>query len=719
LSVRPAGTRVRALGILAAFVALTACGGSAGSRAVPAAGPAAAQIALSLPHPSASALRRGATFIAPSVRSGAFSVNGGTPVIAQLVAGAQGCVTTASGLTCSVTVTAPVGNDTFKVALYDAASAGGNLLGTGTASTTVVAGTVSTLGITVGGVVASVILSLANTTPVAGSPLPITLTVEALDADGNIIVADPFATPITLTDSDTSGATQLSTTTLNAPVQSVNVTYDGAILLNATFSATVAGSSPAVTTALLTPKTDNTVDWSTFGFNAQRTGYNPNETVCCTTKPTQLWTHRMPSQYLTTEPIFADNVWVPSVAGGGAYVDLLFVGDNHGDLVAYDADTGTVIWSKTLGSQATSCTDMPDKVFGITGTPLFDRTADRLYVADGLGMLWALDPASGNVATGWPSNGLKVVTNPTLDHVYGGLNLDTVYGIMPVPTASYCDDGHWTGSLNFVNVNSATIVNTFIFAEPQPANWGSGMWGMGGTSLDPTTGDVIGASGNAEPLENLEYSDSVLRWTAGTYTVAAWSQSSNNVGDDDFGAIPSLFPAPDGSLCAGVEGKSGILYLYESAAIGSGATSNPQLGLASSNDYNSATPSYSPVTGKIYITTGDAGNPAFPAGLYAFTVQSRCRIASSADWGASLGGTNILSPSTIANGVVFFADGPTVYGYNAATGARLWTVSGGSNSVYAGITVVDGLMFTADWDGTVTAFAAPGAAGQSRLRRSF
>ena len=96
-----------------------------------------------------------------------------------------------------------------------------------------------------------------------------------------------------------------------------------------------------------------------------------------------------------------------------------------------------------------------------------------------------------------------------------------------------------------------------------------------------------------------------------------------------------------------------------------------------------------------------------------------CRIASSADWGASLGGTNILSPSTIANGVVFFADGATVYGYNAATGARLWTVSGGTNSVYAGITVVDGLMFTVDWDGTVSAFAAPGAAGQSRLRRSL
>jgi hypothetical protein len=705
---------------VAATVVLSGCGGS-GSRAIPQSVRAPVQVALTLPHSSPSALRR-ATFIAPSVRSGAFSANGGPPVIAQLVAGAPGCTTTAAGLTCTVMMGAPVGMDTFTVALYDGPSATGSLLGTGSASATLVSGQTTSVGITVGGVVASVILGLGTTTPVAGTPVSIPLTVTALDADGNIIVADPFATPITLTDSDNSGATQLSTSTLSAPTQTVSLSYSGATLLNADLSATVAGSTPVVTGVVLTPKTASTTDWATFGYNAQRTGYNPTETVCCTTAPARIWSRKLisTSKYLTGEPIFAANMWVSSIAGGGAYVDLVFVADNHADLYALDAATGATVWSKTLGTQTTGCTDMPDKVFGITGTPLFDRASDRLYVVDGAGLLWALDPASGAVASGWPSAGLKVVTNAMLDHVYGALNLDTVHGIMPVPTASYCDDGDWNGSLRFVNVNTASVVSTFDFANPtnqsRPPEWGSGMWGMGGTSLDPATGDIFGASGNAEPNEIWPYSDSVVRWTTGTFAPAATFEASNNIGDDDFGAIPSLFPSPDGMLCGGVEGKSGILYMFNSAAIASGPTSQPQLGLASSNDYNSATPSYSPVTGKLYITTGDAGSPSFPPGLYAYTVDSGCQIASTPDWHDAIGGTNILSPTTIANGAVFVGIGDNVYAFRADTGAQLWFLPAGTQSVYAGITVVDGMVFTADWDGTISAFAAPGANGQSRSR---
>jgi hypothetical protein len=243
------------------------------------------------------------------------------------------------------------------------------------------------------------------------------------------------------------------------------------------------------------------------------------------------------------------------------------------------------------------------------------------------------------------------------------------------------------------------------------------MWGMGGTSLDPVTEDIYGASGNAEPNEVWPYSDSVIHWAAGTYAVDATSESSNNVGDDDFGAIPSLFPAADGTQCAGVEGKSGILYMYKSATIGSGATSQPQLGLANSDDYNSATPSYSPSTGKIYITTGYPGG-AHPPGVYAFTVQAGCTLPSTPDWSFTVAGTNILSPTTVANGEVFVGDGTQVYAFNAASGTKLWQVSDGTSNTYAGITVVNGMLLTANWDGTISAFVPAGNVGPvSRARR--
>lgn len=658
-------------------------------------------VRLVLPYTSAAAARRPA-FIAPSVRSGTFGVNGSTPQVVQLVAGAPGCTTTASGLTCVITVQAPIGTDTFAVALYDAPSASGALLGTGTA-TVAITDANTAVGITIGGVVAAVRLTLANPAPAGGAAATLSLTVTALDADGNIILADPYATPITLSNSDTSGATQLSSATVTTPAQAVTVGFNGTPSLHVTFSAAVAGANVAVQTAVLTPKTSNMYDWPTFGYDPQRTGYNPNETACCTSAPRTLWTRQLASRYLTAEPILAANVYTPLVAGG-AYVDIVYVADNHADLYALNAADGSIVWQKGLAVQRVRCNDMPDDVFGITGTPLFDRAGNRLYVVDGIGLLWAFDPATGNLASGWPVGGLRVVTDPALDHVYGALNLDTVHGIMPVPTASYCDNGQWSGMLRFVNVNTATVVGTFSFASaPQ---WGSGMWGMGGTSLDPATGDIFGASGNAEPNEVALYSNSVLRWTTGTFAVAGTSASTTNVGDDDYGAIPGLFPAPDGTVCAGVEGKNGILTLFNSATIGAGPTQQLQLGPASSSDFNSATPSYSPQTRKLYITTGLNGNPAFRPGLYAFTVLAGCTVAPAADWGAALiSGSNIFTPVTIAAGAAYVAVGNTVYARDAASGAALWTATTGTTQTYAGISVVDGMMFVASWDGTVTAFA--------------
>lgn len=692
---------------------LSACGRAGGNGTLPGPGLTQVQIALKAPAVPAAARRR-AKFIAPSVQSGTFSVNGGTPAIAPLVAGAPGCVTTTSGLTCTVTLTVPFGNDTIRVALYDAANATGALLGTGTATATIAPGPMTTVGITIGGVVASVNLALGTTAPPGGTTTTIPLTVTALDADGNIIIADPFATPITLTDSDTSGATQLSTASLASPAQAVNVTYSGVLLANATFSAAVTGATIAVQSAVLTPKTASTTDWSTFGFNPQRTGYNPNEAQCCTSAPALIWSRTLAHKYLTAEPIFASNIFTPLVAGG-AYVDLLFVADNHSDLYALNAATGAIVWQKELGEQhIQGCSDMPDNFFGITGTPLFDRASNRLYVVDGAGKLWAFDPATGSTATGWPAGGLNVVTTPTLDHVYSALNLDSVHGIIPVPTASYCDSGHWTGALRFVNVNSATVASTFIFG--QNGEWGSGMWGMDGTAIDASTGDIFGASGNAEPSEVSLYSDSLLRWTTGTFAIAASSESTNNIVDDDYGAGPSLFPAPDGSQCTGAENKSGVLFVYEADQIAAGTTASPQLGAPSSDDFNSATPTYSPLTGMIYITTGFTGGPQ-PPGLYAYAVLSSCRLGPAPTWSQAIGTTNILSPTTIANGVVFVADGRNVYGFNAATGAQLWTLTDGISSVYAGMTVANGMLFVANWDGSVTAYAAPGAQALGGARR--
>lgn len=149
--------------------------------------------------------------------------------------------------TCTVTVAAPVGQDSFTLATYDGVlnSSGvpqGNLLSTATATATIAAAAANTVNLTMNPVVAAVQIVTAvpwgnGTTPafVAGSSGSMSVAVNALDADNNIIVGpgtfiDSSGRPLSigLQDSDNTGNTSLNTTTLTGPSSTpVTITYNG------------------------------------------------------------------------------------------------------------------------------------------------------------------------------------------------------------------------------------------------------------------------------------------------------------------------------------------------------------------------------------------------------------------------------------------------------------------------------------------------------------
>jgi streptogramin lyase len=75
----------------------------------------------------------------------------------------------------------------------------------------------------------------ANEHPLMGTPSTIAITVSAYDADNDLIGGtNPYATPIELQNSDTSGATTLSKTSLSYPCQCASLTYDGKSYVNTT-----------------------------------------------------------------------------------------------------------------------------------------------------------------------------------------------------------------------------------------------------------------------------------------------------------------------------------------------------------------------------------------------------------------------------------------------------------------------------------------------------
>jgi len=173
---------------------------------------ASVQFTIVVPAPP-SALTRKPEYVSSSTKSATISVApGGAAVTVN-------CTTV-----CSASLAAAIGTDTFTVKLFDGLNGTGNLLSTGTLVQLIVAGQPNAVNLTFNGVAKSLGLALAPTSVTIGTPATVSVIVSVFDADGNLIVGpgasvDSSGNPLTITlsDSDTSGATHLSTTSVTAP----------------------------------------------------------------------------------------------------------------------------------------------------------------------------------------------------------------------------------------------------------------------------------------------------------------------------------------------------------------------------------------------------------------------------------------------------------------------------------------------------------------------
>ncbi|GAC1389553.1 MAG: hypothetical protein NVSMB31_05670 [Vulcanimicrobiaceae bacterium] len=179
-----------------------------------------AKVTFTMHWNSTQSAHRNPAYVPATARSASVSVNGGT---AQFV---NAPLTT-------IIIDAPVGTDTFSFATFDAQDGQGNVLSRASVTKNIVAGTANTVSATLNGVVASLTLSLSNSSPNAGVPATVNVNVAARDADGNTIVGPgDYSTPIGLSiQEDTSSSTlSLSTTTLPNASTTATLTYNGGTL---------------------------------------------------------------------------------------------------------------------------------------------------------------------------------------------------------------------------------------------------------------------------------------------------------------------------------------------------------------------------------------------------------------------------------------------------------------------------------------------------------
>jgi outer membrane protein assembly factor BamB len=265
---RPNTIHVFSIGVLA--VALYSCGGGGGTAGstmpLPAASesPVKAPAAISLlipaaPHASSTHGKR-PLYVSPytnGVAIWAYAVGTTQPTqpttTANVSSSSSICTTNGDGSrTCGIPITLAPGNYEITLSAYDApplnGTPQGNVLSTGTANAVaIVANTANVIPLTLNGVPAKLALGPQLNAVATGQSQQLTLYVNALDADGNVIIAPgSFNTPINLTLSDTANTLALGTTQITSPsTTSISLTYSGQTDTKATITASATGTQSA------------------------------------------------------------------------------------------------------------------------------------------------------------------------------------------------------------------------------------------------------------------------------------------------------------------------------------------------------------------------------------------------------------------------------------------------------------------------------------------
>jgi len=262
----------------AAFL-LAACGGGGGGSQGPAPIPApvsatpapqlpaaSGKVAFTVvvPGSSSASTARAPRYVSPSTASLTVSLQNTAPTQPTLLAtvnltpGSPNCTTFAAGLSCTVTAGAPVGTDTLIVTTWDALNGTGHQLSSATITATIQQNATNVVPLTLGGSPVSASLILGTSSIAVGAPAQVSITVVAYDAQNNMIVGPGlYSTPVTVLDSDTTGATSLQTsgtapvtnTIVTGPGTSLTISYNGNSFNGATLTPVV-NSNPGTPVTL-------------------------------------------------------------------------------------------------------------------------------------------------------------------------------------------------------------------------------------------------------------------------------------------------------------------------------------------------------------------------------------------------------------------------------------------------------------------------------------
>ena len=446
-------------------------------------------------------------------------------------------------------------------------------------------------------------------------------------------------------------------------------------------TATVDPTAVPTEATLANSKIPAAANWSRFDVDAQRSGVNP--------AATGLGAHNVGALRLrkVSLPGTVDSsaIELHGINVRGRVHDIVVMTTTYGRTLTVDPASGRILWQYAPGdinayqgsSQIT------------TATPVADPDGQFVYAASPDGRIHKLSVATGHEvhSGGWP---VSVTLDATYEKIASALNISG--SSVVVTTGGYLGDAPpYQGHVAMIDRASGRITavwnslcsnrHALIVPRSCPAS-DSAIWGRAGAVIEPDTGRILVATGNAPFNGSTDWGDSVLELSPDAkqllHNWTPTNQAQLNSSDTDLGSTsPAVLPTYQGRRLAVQGGKAGVLDLLDLDRL-DGTTGGPSGRLggeidqiqSAGGDQVFTAPAVWSRGGSIWIFVGD-GSGTWAYMLTGGGAHPRLRVA----WRSGNGGTSPV----IAGGLLYVYDpGGALDIYLPATGRRLVSLPAGS-----------------------------------------
>ena len=310
-------------------------------------------------------------------------------------------------------------------------------------------------------------------------------------------------------------------------------------------------------------------DWTTWGYDSQRTGWNKSETRLNKTNVRQLrlqWKTQLPFHVETTS---LSTLTAPVVVSGVSMAEgpknILYSVSSDDTVFAVDTDSGMIVWQKKYPN---SLSPMHPATVNCANTeqatPVADKTHGVLYLTTSDGMLRGLNLGDGETR-------LKPVQMVAPFSRNWSLNLvgNVVYTAAGRGCGGTKEQPIEPGNLVAVDVSDLQhpTLSRFYTSTGRPA----GPWGAGGPVLGPLGMYVETADGPNNPGSGI-YGNSVLAVRGNAWGIKDSFVPPNwrslNAKDLDLGSSGPVSFAIAGKNYLAAAGKEGVVYILDAQNLG-------------------------------------------------------------------------------------------------------------------------------------------------------